>query len=112
VTSNVWANPHCYLKFDAKDENGQVQHWVAEASNPPDQTRQGWTKNSFKPDNPVYWELRLSPGADRKTPLNCSVLQRDESSLWRPRDGRSQLNLIDGVADKDCEIAWIDAPSM
>jgi hypothetical protein len=53
VTEYIWANPHVYLKFDAKDENGQVQHWVVEASNPPDQTRQGWTKFSFKPGDEV-----------------------------------------------------------
>ena len=76
MTSNVWANPHCYLKFDAKDENGQVQHWVAEASNPPDQTRQGWTKNSFKPDNPgglkgsmQHWPVVYSP--EFQSPTSC-----------------------------------------
>jgi Family of unknown function (DUF6152) len=53
VTEFIWANPHCYLKLDAKDENGQVQHWIVEASNPPDQTRQGWAKNSFKPGDEV-----------------------------------------------------------
>ena len=48
VTDYIWANPHCWLKFDAKGENGEVVHWVVEASNPPDQTRQGWTKSTFK----------------------------------------------------------------
>ena len=53
VTEFIWANPHCFLKFDAKDDKGEVQHWVVEASNPPDETRRGWTKNSFKPGDAV-----------------------------------------------------------
>jgi hypothetical protein len=53
VTQYIWANPHCWLKFDGKDDKGQVQHWVVEASNPPDQTREGWTYESFKPGDQV-----------------------------------------------------------
>jgi len=53
VTEWIWANPHCWLKFDAKDGKGEVQHWIVEASNPPDMTRQGWTKASFKPGDDV-----------------------------------------------------------
>jgi len=53
VTDFIWANPHCWLKFDAKDENGEVKHWVVEASNPPDQTRAGWSHDSFKPGDQV-----------------------------------------------------------
>ena len=48
VTEWFWANPHCFLKFDVQDESGQVVHWVAETSNPPDMINRGWTKYSFK----------------------------------------------------------------
>jgi hypothetical protein len=53
VTEWIWANPHCYLKVDEKTDNGEVKHWVIEASNPPDMSRQGWGKNSFKPGDQV-----------------------------------------------------------
>jgi Family of unknown function (DUF6152) len=53
VTEWFWANPHCFLKFDAKNENGEVVHWVAETSNPPDMANLGWTKQSFKPGDEV-----------------------------------------------------------
>ena len=53
VTEFIWANPHCWLKFDAKGEKGDVQHWIVEASNPPDQTRAGWAHDSFKPGDQV-----------------------------------------------------------
>ena len=53
VTEWFWANPHCLLEFDVKDDNGQVAHWVAEASNPPDMVNHGWSKQSLKPGDQV-----------------------------------------------------------
>jgi hypothetical protein len=53
VTEWFWANPHCFLKFDTKDEKGNVTHWVAETSNPPDMINRGWSKQSFKPGDEV-----------------------------------------------------------
>jgi hypothetical protein len=59
VTEWFWANPHCFLKLDAKDEKGEVQHWVVEASNPPDMTRQGWAKTSFKAGDEVVVNMMI-----------------------------------------------------
>jgi hypothetical protein len=53
VTQWFWANPHCFLKFDAKDDNGNVVHWTAETSNPPDMVKLGWTNHTFKPGDEV-----------------------------------------------------------
>ena len=53
VTQWFWANPHCVLEFDAKDESGQVVHWGAETENPTTMSHQGWTKASFKPGDEV-----------------------------------------------------------
>ncbi len=53
VTDWFWANPHCLLKFDAKDEKGEARHWVVEASNVPSMSKVGWTKSSFKPGDEV-----------------------------------------------------------
>jgi hypothetical protein len=47
VSEWVWSNPHCFLKFDIKDDQGNIVHWVAETSNPPDMIARGWTKKSF-----------------------------------------------------------------
>jgi hypothetical protein len=49
----IWANPHCWLKFDAKNESGEVTHWIVEASAPPTVSAQGWSHNSFKPGDQV-----------------------------------------------------------
>jgi hypothetical protein len=53
VTEWFWANPHCFLKFDAKDDKGNVVHWAVEASNPADMVDLGWSKQSFKPGDEV-----------------------------------------------------------
>ena len=54
----VWANPHCFLQFDVKGEDGKVVQWVTETSNPPDMANRGWSKNSFKPGDEVTVLLR------------------------------------------------------
>jgi hypothetical protein len=48
VTDWIWANPHCFLKFDAKDDSGSVRNWVVETGNPTDISRSGWARTSFK----------------------------------------------------------------
>ena len=53
VTDWFWANPHCFLKFDAKDDKGNVVHWATEASNPSDMVNLGWSKQSFKAGDEV-----------------------------------------------------------
>lgn len=57
VTEWVWSNPHCFLKFDAKDDNGNVAHWVVEASNPPDMMHAGWTATTFKSGDEVTVDI-------------------------------------------------------
>lgn len=53
VSEWFWANPHCFLKFDVTDDNGNVVHWIAETSNPPDMINRGWNRLSFKPGDQV-----------------------------------------------------------
>lgn len=53
VTRWYWANPHCFLSFDVKGDDGAVTHWVAETSNPPDMINRGWSKETFKPGDEI-----------------------------------------------------------
>jgi hypothetical protein len=57
VTGYIWANPHVFLKVDAKDDSGDTAHWVIEAQNPVTQTSKGWTKNTFKPGDEVIVDV-------------------------------------------------------
>src|SRR5678816_2999634 len=58
VTQWIWANPHTFLQFDVKGDDGQVVHWVVEASNPPDMQNRGWTNRSFKAGDEVTVTVR------------------------------------------------------
>jgi Family of unknown function (DUF6152) len=53
VTAWIWANPHCWLKFDVKDDKGEVVNWVVETSNAADMVERGWSKQLFKPGDQV-----------------------------------------------------------
>jgi hypothetical protein len=53
VTEWFWANPHCLLRLDVKDDNGQVVHWIAETQAPPNMIPFGWTKQSFRAGDDV-----------------------------------------------------------
>jgi len=58
VTEWIWANPHCFLKFDAKDDTGTVRNWVVETQNPTDMTRRGWSRTMFKVGDEVTVTLQ------------------------------------------------------
>jgi hypothetical protein len=58
VTDWIWANPHCFLKFDAIDETGTVRNWAVEVSNPTDMTKRGWARSSFKVGDMVTVNLQ------------------------------------------------------
>src|ERR1051325_3269807 len=48
VTEYIWANPHCFLKFDAQDDRGKLRNWTVEVSNATDVATGGWSLSSFK----------------------------------------------------------------
>jgi hypothetical protein len=60
VTEWLWFNPHCFLKFDVKDDTGAVKNWAIETSNPADMTKRGWSRLAFKPGDEVTVTLQPS----------------------------------------------------
>jgi Family of unknown function (DUF6152) len=58
VVEWFWANPHCFLQFDIKGDDGKPVRWVVETSNPPDMVNRGWSKGSFKPGDAVTVTIR------------------------------------------------------
>jgi hypothetical protein len=60
VTEWLWFNPHCFLKFDVKDDSGAVKNWAVEAGNPTDMSKRGWTRLAFKPGDAVTVTLQPS----------------------------------------------------
>ena len=81
VTAFHFVNPHSVVEFEVKDDNGTVQEWKAEMTNPAH--LKGWTATSLEPGNVVtvtgyraksgasyLWVLSLSAsnGAELKAP--------------------------------------------
>ncbi|MEQ1885375.1 MAG: DUF6152 family protein [Bryobacteraceae bacterium] len=63
VTEWLWANPHCLLEFDVKDDKGTTVHWTAEVSNPPDMIARGWSRKMFKAGDEVkLWVIAAKNG--------------------------------------------------
>jgi hypothetical protein len=48
VTAWVWSNPHTILKFDVKDDKGNVVHWLGEWDAPSTLVNFGITAKSIK----------------------------------------------------------------
>ena len=57
MTEYIWANPHVFLKVDAKDESGNTQHWIIEAQNAVNQANNGWSNATFKPGDQVVIDV-------------------------------------------------------
>jgi len=57
VTEYIWANPHVFLKVDAKDEGGNTLHWVIEGQNAVTQASAGWTNVTFKTGDQVVVDV-------------------------------------------------------
>jgi hypothetical protein len=53
VTKVNWGNPHTLVLFDAKDEKGEVRHWVLEGGAVSAISTTGWTKNAVEPGDVV-----------------------------------------------------------
>ncbi|HET6144345.1 MAG TPA: DUF6152 family protein [Candidatus Acidoferrales bacterium] len=43
-----WSNPHVVVYVDAKNDDGELQHWTIEFAAPIHMVRAGWTKNAMK----------------------------------------------------------------
>lgn len=53
VTKVNWGNPHTLLLFDAKDDQGNVRHWVAEANAASAISTTGWTRTAIQPGDTI-----------------------------------------------------------
>jgi len=53
VTEWLWANPHCFLKVDVKDDSGTARNWNLELGNPTDITPGGYRRATFKAGDQV-----------------------------------------------------------
>jgi hypothetical protein len=74
VTKFVWANPHCFIMFDAKDDKGNVQHWAGEAGSPSALGPLGWSSSSLQPGDMITVYIYQSKTGNPVGRLNKIVL--------------------------------------
>lgn len=48
VTKFEYSNPHTQVYYDVTDDKGNVEHWVAETTNPAMLNRVGWSRDTLK----------------------------------------------------------------
>lgn len=53
ITKFEYSNPHTQVYYDVTDDKGNVEHWVAETTNPAMLNRVGWSKDTLKPGDQV-----------------------------------------------------------
>jgi hypothetical protein len=53
ITAVEWGNPHCQIDFDAKDDKGNVQHWIVEAPPPSELSPRNWTRKALNAGDEV-----------------------------------------------------------
>ena len=84
VTAWVWTNPHSFLKFDAKDDKGNVVHWLGEWNAPSTLVNFGITAKSFKAGRGSYGDDE-GHGEERRAHRACarkSCFRMVKSSAW------------------------------
>jgi hypothetical protein len=80
ITRFEWTNPHCQIFFDSTDDQGNVQHWIAEMPPPSVQAEKGWTRKSLNPGDMVT--VIFHPGKNgTSTGLLVKVVLADGQEL-------------------------------
>ena len=74
VTKFVWANPHCFIMLDAKDDKGNVRHWAGEAGSPSALGPLGWSSSSLQPGDMITVYIYQSKTGNPVGRLNKIVL--------------------------------------
>lgn len=85
VTDWLWANPHCFLTFDATDDKGATVRWTAEVSNPVDMTKRGWSRRILNPGDQITVTVRPAKNGAPVGQLLKVVLPNGQTLMgWNP----------------------------
>ena len=93
VTKFFWANPHCILAFDVKDDKGNVVHWTGETGSPAAVGPLGWFRDVVKPGDVItvhiyqsktgtpvgeVYKIVLADGKEYKDTFGATAQDREE----------------------------------
>lgn len=92
VTKFMWVNPHSFVLFDAKDEQGNVEHWAGEAGSPAALRQAGWNKSSVHPGDVVTVFMYESKFERNVALLSKIVLADGRTFTDSPRADGGSIN--------------------
>jgi Family of unknown function (DUF6152) len=69
VTGLYIVNPHSWIAFDTKDEQGKVQHWIAEAGPVRLMRELGWTLGTVKAGDEITVYFHPAKNGSHSTDL-------------------------------------------
>jgi hypothetical protein len=82
VTKLQWANPHTYIMYTVKDDDGKVVLWGAESHPPNQMADRGWNSTTLKPGDVIVItvfpsKIGTTRGLLSKVVMNGKVLLDD-----------------------------------
>jgi hypothetical protein len=86
VTKVEWGNPHIWVYLDVKDDKGVPQHWQCEGGAPNTLTRNGWSKETLRPDSQVTIEGFLAKDGSKTCNMR-TVMLPDGRSVFAGTSG-------------------------
>lgn len=72
VTEVTFSNPHVQIRFQAKDDKGNPEQWIAESGPPQRLYRIGWNSNSLKQGDQIT--ITGAPSKDGRKIVNIREL--------------------------------------
>ena len=86
VVKVEWGNPHIWVYLDVKDDKGLPQHWQCEGGAPNTLTRNGWSKETLRPDSQVTIEGYLAKDGSKTCNMR-TVMLPDGRSVFAGTSG-------------------------
>jgi hypothetical protein len=80
-----WSNPHVQIHFEAKDDKGNVEKWLAECPSPNRLSKTGWTKDTLKPQEEFTITGNPTKDGSKSIRLGSVVLSNGQQLVGRIR---------------------------
>lgn len=82
ITDFKFVNPHVLIYWEAKDDKGNVEHWIGERSGPNSMARNaGWSSKTLKPGDQVTISGRRAKNGTPNMAISKILLNGKELSL-------------------------------
>ena len=90
VTKVEWTNPHIFIYADVTDDKGNVVSWAFEMGGPNALIRQGWKRDSVKPDDLVTFEGSLARDGSNLVNARSVVMTATGRKMFAGSSGGDQ----------------------